>query len=433
MLGLNVAMTHCNTPTSTSLTTTTRRVVITGIGFLTPAGGDFETLWAALTSGRSALRRLTRIDVSQLPITIGGEVDDSLFSENERPALDIDRALLLCRVASSRALRDANLPTDNTAPHHTGLSLGTGAGPTQTAESSYLGFAKQGWRGLRPRTVPKMMFNTISAHLAIDFGLTGPQFTLAAACASANMAMSRAVDQIRLGKVDVMLTGGTEVPICASAFGSWVAMRVLSPATDPQTCCRPFHRQRSGLSVAEGAAMFVFEEREHAIKRGAKIYAEVAGYGESNDASHMTQPNAQQQAQAIRYALHDAGCRPEDIDYINAHGTATDLNDLTETESIKLAFGEHAHRVAISSSKSVFGHALGASGALELLAILGAFQHQVLPPTANLDDPDPRCDLDYVPCVPRKAKVDIAISNSFAFGGANSVIVLKRHHQERTA
>lgn len=404
------------------------RVVITGLGLMTPAGGSFEDYWQSITSGRAALRPITHFDAPDLPAAVGGEVDDSLFRPEEipPPEAETDRALILASAAARRALSDAGVSPSPEGPEPLGIILGTGAGPTSSVESAYMTFARQGLRGLRPRTVIRTMFNSISAHLSIELHLRGPQMNVAAACASANIAMSRAFDQIHYGGAPWILTGGAEMPLCATVFSSWVAMRVLSRSSDPQACCLPFHRQRSGLVLAEGAAMFVFEEFEHARRRGAQIYGEILGYGENSDASHITFPDAATQAQAIHLALQASACRAEDIDYVNAHGTGTDANDLSETQAMKAAFGAHAAKLRISSTKSVLGHALGASGALELPAVLGAFKHQVVPPTANLTDIDPRCDLDYVPCQPKPARVETAISSSFAFGGANSVLVLRR-------
>jgi len=409
-----------------------KRVVITGVGLVTPAGATLQRYWESITSGRSVLRTITLVDTSDLRISLAGEVDNSFFAEEDRPCwpdnqLDrTDRALLLCRSATRRALIDADVCLEPQMPLPIGISLGSGGGPCQATEEAYLAYARSGPRGARPKTVTRLMFNSISAQIAICFKLRGPQMTLASACASANMAMSRAVDLIRSGSIKQMVTGGVEMPLCRTVISAWAAMRVCSNATDKEQCSLPFHKRRAGLALAEGSAMFVFEELESALSRGARIYAEVLGYGENNDGTHITQPDANSQAEAIVQALRDADLKPEDIDYINAHGTGTELNDSCETEAIKRAFGHMAPRVPISSTKSVLGHGLGASGALELPAILGAFENQLLPPTANLDEIDPRCDLDYVPCSPRRAQVGKAISNSFAFGGANSVLVLGR-------
>lgn len=408
---------------------TQKRVVITGMGLMTPAGGSMEEYWDCITSGRSALRKITHFDVTGFPSTIAGEVDDSLLT-GEIPQIeeDADRALLLAVHAAAKALKDADL-NPSAAKRPVGLCLGSGAGPTQAAEISYLAYSKRGVRGVRPRTVIRTMFNSLSAHLGIYFGLKGPQLTVAAACTSANSAMARAVDLVRQGRIDQILTGGAEMPVCETVVASWSAMRILSVATDPQACCLPFDKRRCGIVLAEGAALYVFEEYEHAKARGAKIYAEILGYGENNDATHITFPDPASQARAITAALEDAQCRPEDIGYINAHGTGTDANDVAESEAITTAFGEWATRVPVSSTKSVIGHGLGASGALELPAVIGALQRQMLPPTANLREIDPRCKLDYVPCAPREAAITTAISNSFAFGGANTVLVLRRPEQ----
>ncbi|HRU06349.1 MAG TPA: beta-ketoacyl-[acyl-carrier-protein] synthase family protein [Candidatus Brocadiia bacterium] len=408
-----------------------RRVAITGMGFLTPAGGDLDTFWAACCSGRSALRPFQNLDTTGLPVTVGGEVDNAFFAPQEMPdsLKTVDRALLLAQAAAGRALRSAGFDTASPDLQPIALALGTGAGPNESAESCYGTFFLKGPKALRPRTVTRYMFNSIAAEISLAFHLTGAQFTVAAACASANMAMARAVDLIRLGRETTVLTGGADMPLTTSCIAAWNAMRILATSPDPQRCCLPFHRQRTGFSLAEGAALFVFEEMEHAQRRGAAILAEVAGCGENCDAIHITRPDAARQADCIRLALKDAGVQPDQVDYINAHGTGTDANDATETEAIKMALGSHAKRVLISSTKSVIGHAMGASGALELVAVIAALQRQTAPPTANLDEADPACDLDYVPLKPRPAPLRIVLSNSFAFGGANSVLVLRRFEE----
>jgi 3-oxoacyl-[acyl-carrier-protein] synthase II len=407
--------------------TSQKRIVITGIGLVTPAGNSLEQYWSNITSGKSSLRKIANVNADDLSINLVGEVDNSYFDEVDNPEKSdgSDRALLLCRSAARRALNDAGIRDEEKIKHAIGLSLGSGAGPTQVTEEAYLSFAQGGPKALRPKTVTKLMFNSISAHIGIEFKLHGPQMTVASACASANMAMSRAIDMIRSGRSTMVLTGGVEMPLCRTVLSGWAAMRVCSTATDKEKCCLPFHKKRSGLALAEGAGIFLFEELNSALDRGAKIYAEVLGYGENNDGSHMTQPDSSSQAKCILSALQDSNIHPNQVDYVNAHGTGTELNDICESEAIKKAFGDHALKLAVSSTKSVIGHGLGASGALELPAILGAFQYQELPPTANLDEVDPRCTLDYVPLKSRKSEVNVAISNSFAFGGSNSVLVLK--------
>ena len=407
------------------------RVAITGVGLLTPAGGTLEDFWAKVTSGDSALRRVRSFDIADFPVTVAGEVDNSLFAEDERPRgkKTVDRAVLLGKTAAARALRDAGFDPESGEPLRVGLCLGCGAGPTEGAENGYTTFAIQGWRALRPRTVPRSMFNAIGAQISISYKLIGPHWTLAAACASANMAMSRAFDQVRYGRQEATLTGGVDAPVCPSIFAAWAAMRILDPSPDPQRCCLPFHRQRRGFSLSEGAAFYVFERLERAVERGARVYAEVLGYGETSDAVHLTRSDPERQAEAIAMAMADAELAPKDVDYINAHGTGTRVNDVNESKAIRLALGESADRVLVSSTKSVIGHAMGASGALELAAVLGALERQVAPPTAHLDDADPECDLDFVPCEARAAKIDVALSNSFAFGGANSTLVFRRFEE----
>jgi len=407
------------------------RVVITGVGIFTPAGTGLNEYWSNITSGKSGLRKISLVETEDLSIYLGGEIDAASIAPEDR-GNDLeraDRALWLARNACRRALEDSKIQSYN-PDLSIGICLGSGAGPTQVTEEAYVGYALKGPRALRPKTVTRLMFNSISAHLGIDYKLRGPQCTIASACASSNMAMSRAVDLIKFGRQSAVLTGGVEMPLCRTVLAAWSAMRVCSNSRDPESCSLPFDRRRTGIALAEGSAMYVFESLEHAIRRGAKIYAEVLGYGENNDATHITQPSPTSQAAAINAALDDAGVTVDQVDYINAHGTGTELNDVCESEAIKMALGAKAFEVAISSTKSVFGHALGASGAIELPAIIGAFQHQMVPPTVNLLELDPRCGLDYVPCAARKQKVKIALSNSFAFGGSNSVLVLRHFESE---
>jgi len=278
--------------------------------------------------------------------------------------------------------------------------------------------------------IPRLMFNRIASQISIKHGLTGGHHVIAAACASASLAMIEAFGVVRSGRETIVLTGGCDSPMTRSMYGPWVNLRVLSRNPEPTRASRPFDKDRDGLVLAEGAAMLLFEDAEHATARGATCYAEVMGGGTSSDASHITNPNAEGQALAIQRALAGVGLGPEDIDYINAHGTSTILNDVTETRAIKLAMGKSAHHIPASSTKSVIGHCMGASGALELVATILAMQHQTLPPTLNLDEPDPECDLDYVANVPRPARIRMALSNSFAFGGANAVMVVRCANNE---
>lgn len=407
-----------------------RRVVITGLGVVSPAGSDFASYWKTVTSGKSALSRLEGVPIPDFPVKIVGAVSDAGFTEDipTTPLPHPDRVYLLARTALLRALRDSKLGVARDAALlPAGFVLGTGVGPSQTLEDGYLAFARSGYRALRPRTVPWSMFNTIGSHLAIEFGIGGTHLAIGTACSSANSAMCRAVDLIRSGAEELVFTGGAEMPLCQSVLGSWVQMRVLALSADPDACSLPFDKRRTGLCLAEGAGIFLFEELTHALARRAKIYAEVLGIGENADASHITNPQHERQAAAIQRALTDAGVEIGDVDYVNAHGTGTPTNDPQETLALKLVFGERARQIPISSTKSVTGHALGASGAIELPAAIGAITHNVVPPTANLREADPLCDLDYVPMEARPHKVDVVVSQSFAFGGINSVIVLGRY------
>jgi len=403
-------------------------VAITGIGLLSPAGNDLDAYWRGITCGRSAIGPITLFDPGDLPVRIGGEVAQDALREavSDNALKRCDRSVVLGEVAAERALRDAGLGTDGREPQAVAVLVGSGLGPCFHAEEAYGAFERRGWRGVRPATVPRLMFNVVASRISMRYNLVGGHQVVAAACASSSLAMAQAYEAVRWGREETVLTGGCDSPFTPSMFAAWVQLRALSRNPDPARACRPFDRLRDGLVLSEGAAMFVFEEAGRALRRGARIYAEVLGAGTSSDARHLTQPDARGQALAISNALHAAGLGPSDVDYINAHGTSTPLNDLAETQAIKMALAEHARRVPISSTKSVIGHALGASGALELVAAILAIRHQVLPPTVNLDEPDPECDLDYVPHAPRPARVTTVLNHSFAFGGSNCVLVVRK-------
>jgi len=406
-----------------------RRVVITGMGVISPAGCTLEDYWRGLTCGRSAIRNVTRFDTSSLDVHTAGEVDFGPF-EAQVPRTCLhhpDFSIKMGLVAARQALEDAGLLDAARNGVRIGALIGTGLGPCDTVAASYKAYDTHGQRAVRPTTIPRCMFNGIASEASIAFQLTGSHSVTAAACASASMAMCEAYEAVLCGREDVVLTGGCDSPLTLSIYIAWANLRVLSDEPDPARAMRPFDRGRKGFVLSEGAGMLIFEELEHARRRGARIYAEVIGHGTSSDATHITKPNAQGQAEAIRRAMRSAGIVPEDVDYINAHGTATLLNDPTETEAIKMALGHRAFHVPISSTKSVIGHAMGASGALELIATILAMQNQVVPPTVNLDDPDPACDLDYVPNEPRPAPIRIALKNSFAFGGSNCVLVVSSY------
>lgn len=405
-----------------------RRVVVTGIGLVSPLGCSPETFWQALVQGQSGIRQCRNLDVSDFPIKIAGEVDNAFLNGDlsDKFISKSDRALVLCLCATSHALVDAGLRNGIDDPIESGCILGTGLGPGKNIASSYSTLVLAGWRKLRPMTIPKTMFNTIANRITIKYKLLGPHYTIASACSSSSHALGMAFAMIRNGMGNIFLTGGTDSPLLTGTFGAWVNLGILSPNPDAPHASRPFDKNRNGLVLSEGSAMLVLEELEHAKAREARIYAEIAGYGAASDATHLTSPNPDGQARAINFALRNAELGHSDIDYINAHGTATILNDPVETQAIKLAFGKRAYEIPVSSTKSMTGHLMGSSGALELIACIQSILHNQLPPTINLDEADLLCDLDYVPKVSRPCHVDVALSNSFAFGGSNSVLIVKR-------
>ena len=404
-----------------------RRVVVTGIGLVSPAGSTLDAFWRTITSGKSVVRNITCIDTSDMPIHSGGEVDAAELAALTAAceARSADRGSMLGLIAAREALRDADLADAARDGFPIGVILGSALGPCHQAEVSYTDFVQRTWKGVRPTTIPRTMFSTFASQISIAYHLTGGHHVVAAACASGSIAMVEAYRAVKLGAEDVILTGGVDSPLTRSMYGAWVNLKAVSRNPIPERASRPFDKARDGFVLAEGAGLLIFEECERARRRGAKIYGEIIGEGVSSDSTHLTQPDVRGQATALRRALDNAGIKPADVDYINAHGTATPLNDPVETAAIKEAFGGCARRVPISSTKSVIGHSMGASGALELVACLLSIRHQIVPPTANLEDPDPACDLDYVPLKPRPHRVRTAISNSFAFGGSNAVIAVR--------
>lgn len=402
----------------------TRRVVITGMGAISPFGAGAETLWQGLREGRSGIGPLRHPDAARLKVKIAAQVPasfDPTAHIDERTLPLLDRTSEFALHAAREAINQSGL--DFSAGQlglRTAVVVGTGVGgeTTQDAQSKRL-YADNATR-VHPLSIVRLMTNASASQISIAYGLRGPTFAVASACASANHAIIQAAQMIRFDLADIAIAGGTEACITYGAMRAWEAMRVLADET-----CRPFSANRRGLVLGEGAGIFVLELLEHAQARGATILAELAGSGMTADATDIVSPSADGAAAAMRQALDDAGLTPEDVDYINAHGTGTIANDSTETRAIRLAFGAHADRLAVSSTKSMHGHALGASGALELVAVIGALRDSVVPPTANLDQPDPACDLDYVPNVAREMPVRAALSNSFAFGGLNAVLALK--------
>ncbi len=409
----------------------TQRVVITGMGTVTPLGLSVADFWEGLKAGRSGVGPITRFDASALPVRIGAEVKgfDPTDFVDRKEARRMDRYTQLALAAAKMAWSDANLDGQALEPERCGVYFGSGIGGMETYSAEVETLLKKGPRRVSPFFVPMMIGNMAGGMIAIQLGLQGPNMTTVTACASANHAIGEAFHAIRYGKADLMVTGGSEAGFVPVAVAGFANMQALSTRNEePEKASRPFDKGRDGFVMGEGAGVLVLESLEHAKKRGARIYAEVIGYGSAADAYHMVQPpdDGAGGARAMRMALKDAGIAPEAIGYINAHGTSTPQGDIAETRAIKAVFGEHAHRLAVSSTKSMTGHLLGAAGAVELIATTMALVEGVLPPTINLEEPDPECDLDYVPNQAREAQVETALSNSFGFGGQNASVIVRR-------
>lgn len=405
-------------------TVETRRVVITGMGAVSPFGVGAGALWNGLREGRCAIGPLRHQDSGVLRVKIAAQVPESFdpaSSIDERTLPQLDRISEFALHAAREAIAQSGIDFAGGAGRRTAVVVGTGVGGETTQDEQTRRLYAEKASRTHPLTIVRVMTNASASQISIAHGLQGPTYAVASACASANHAIIQAAQMIRFGLADAAVTGGTEACLSYSALRAWEAMRVLSDDT-----CRPFSANRRGLVLGEGAGIFVLESLEHARARGATLLAELAGTGMSADASDIVMPSAGGAAAAMRQALAEAEWNPEDVDYINAHGTGTQANDVTETRAIRLAFGAHADKLAVSSTKSMHGHALGASGALELVAVVSALGDGVVPPTANLDQPDPACDLDYVPNVARAMPLRAALSNSFAFGGLNAVLALKR-------
>jgi len=404
-----------------------RRVAVTGLGIISPCGNQVDDFSLNLMAGKSGVRRISLANSSLLSVKIAAEVDFDPHDYFMKKQLSrLDRVNQFALAAASQAWKDSELSLDAKEKERAGVCVGSAMGGGNSIEDLYDQLFRHNADRVKPLTVPMIMNSASVSHISMAYGLTGPGLTLSSACASSANAIGEAGRQIRDGYVDVMLAGGAEAFLTYGGFRSWEALRVLAAEDpeDPSKSCKPFSKNRTGIVMGEGSAMVVLEEMERAVRRGAPIYAELMGYGSTSDASHITRPSLEGQARAMAEALKDAGLLPKDIDYINAHGTATQWNDLLETQAIRKVFGDHACKVPISSTKSMHGHAMGAAGAIEFVASLLAVKNQAVPPTINLDQPDPECDLDYVPNTGRTGvKVDIVMSNAFAFGGSNAVLI----------
>jgi 3-oxoacyl-[acyl-carrier-protein] synthase II len=409
-----------------------RRVVVTGIGAITPIGSGVEGLWEGVRCARSAVGPVTRFDVGCFACRIAAEVHDfdpANYLEG-KTLRRLDRCSQFAMAASKQAVADARLDLSAEAPERIGVCIGSALGGEAFAEQEHTKYLAEGPRAISPALALQVFVGAGTCNVAIEFGLTGYSTSNADSCASGPIALGNAWHAIRRGDADVILAGGSEAPLAPLCFGAFSFIRAMSTRNeDPARACRPFDRGRDGFVMAEGAAVLVLEEREHALRRGATIYAELAGYACTNDGHHMTapRPDAASAARCIRLALEAARVAPEQVDYVNAHGSSTPLNDATETLALKQALGEEtARRVPISATKAMHAHALGATGAIEAAICCLALQHGWIPPTINYETPDPDCDLDYVPNVGRPANLHIILSDSFGFGGINAALVLRR-------
>ena len=409
-----------------------RRAVVTGLGVVTSLGRAIEVFWDRIVRGDSGVGPITLFDVAGYRVQFGGQVPWEPEKEdiaNPKELKRLDRFTQFALAAAKDAVTDSGIDFAKEDPFRCGVVIGSGIGGLWEFEVQEERLLNKGIDKVSPFTIPKLMVNSASGHVSSLYGIKGPNFAVATACASAANSIGSALRAIQYGDADVMVTGASEAALTPIGLAGFQNMRALSFRTDaPQQASRPFDVDRDGFVLAEGAGVVVVEELEHARKRGARIYAELKGYGASGDAGHITQPDDEGRgaAQAMAMALQDAGLSPDAVHYINAHGTSTPLGDKAETRAVKRVFGDHARRVAISSTKSQLGHTLGASGGIELVVCSLTMNRGVITPTINLDNPDPECDLDYTPKVARDAKVDVAMSNSFGFGGHNASLVIAR-------
>lgn len=404
-----------------------KRVVITGMEIISSIGNGLESFWQAATNSQCGIRRIQSYDPTPYPTQIGGEITDlSLahlpeFDKSKRYPRVAQYALYCAHHAIERSGLTA------TDLHQAATYIGTSLGGTPELESAYQAFYSEGWKKIPALSVIRGMPNSVANHVAIAFGLGGPNSTISNACVSSAEAIGNAYHQIANGRLNLALCGGTESLLWETIMAAWCKLRVMSTQNEnPALASRPFDKNRDGMVMADGAGILILEELEHAKARGAKIYAEIIGFGASCDAYHVTAPTVQGQVRAIQAALDDAKLAIGDVQYINAHGTGTQLNDVTETETIKTVFGNRAYEIPITAQKAMTGHAIGASGAMEIIATALSLQTDTLLPTINLHEPDPACDLDYVANHARKKRIDIALSNHFAFGGANAALLLRR-------
>ncbi len=406
-----------------------RRVVVTGLGIVSPIGNGVSQVWENLLRGLNGVNTVSRFDASGMTVRIAAEVKD--FSASDwMPLKEVRRSdnfIHYGLAAATMAMNDAGLVIDESNAGRVGVNMGSGIGGLQMIEDNIREMTSKGPKRISPFFVPGAIINMVAGMISIQFGAKGPNMSMVSSCATGAHCIGDAARLIEYGDADAMIAGGAEAPISMTGIGGFSSMKALSQRNDdPATASRPFDKDRDGFVLGEGAGVLILEEYEHAKKRGARIYAELAGMGMSSDASHITAPSMDGPRRAIHSALRNAGANPSDVDYINAHGTSTMLGDANETNAIKAALGDHAYKVAVNATKSMHGHLLGAAGGIEAVISTLAVHHQVSPPTINIFDPDPVCDLDYVPRNARAMKIDFALSNSFGFGGTNAVLAFRR-------
>lgn len=411
-----------------------KRIVVTGLGVVSPIGIGKAAFLESIKAGRSGVGKVSYFDVSTYPCQIDAEVKGFQADQfiDRKKIKRMDPFAQFAMAAARMAVTDSGIDFSKENPERCGVIVGSGIGGLQTIEAEHSVILEKGMRRVSPFLIPMLISNIASGEIAIEYGITGPNYSVSSACATANHALGASLRHLRYGDADVLIAGGAEAAITALGYAGFCQARAMTTDFNdfPEKASRPFDKNRSGFVMGEGAGVLVLETLEHALARGAKIYGELAGFGATDDAYHITAPSPEGKAatRAMQLALADAGVRPEEVDYVNAHGTSTELNDKTETMALKKVFGAHAQKLAISSTKSMTGHLLGAAGAVELIATLLCMENGFIHPTINYETPDPECDLDYVPNVARPAQIQCALSNSLGFGGHNAVVVAKRYN-----
>jgi 3-oxoacyl-[acyl-carrier-protein] synthase II len=408
-----------------------RRVVVTGVGVVSPLGTGNRKNWDALIAGKSGIDLITRFDTSEMPVKIAGEVKDFVAEDfiDKKEIKKMDLFIQYSLAAAQFAMKDSGLVIDETNAERVGVLVGAGLGGLPTIEKYHTAFLEGGYKKISPFFIPMLIINLAPGHISMKYGAKGPNISSVSACATGTHSIGDAYHIIKRGDADAMISGGTESTVTPLGIGGFAVMKALSDRNDdPQGASRPFEKNRNGFVMGEGAGIVIMEEYEMAKKRGAKIYGEVVGYGLTGDAYHLTAPapDGEGAARCMRMALRNAGVNPEEVTYINAHGTSTPMNDLYETMAIKTVFGDHVKKLMVSSTKSMTGHALGAAGGIEAVFSLMAMDNGVVPPTINYLEPDSECDLDYVPNTARDAKIEYVLSNNFGFGGTNATILFKK-------